>query len=67
MPVISALIVSIIVGFVGVYNASITNAAENKSRDERIAALERSREIDSEKIDKIREDVAYIRGNLFRR
>ena len=66
MPAASALIVSLAVGFISMYNSSIARAAEDKSRDGRIELLERNQANMTEKLDRIGEDVAFIRGKIGR-
>lgn len=60
----SGLACSFVLWLLAMNNLSVTRAAEDKARDSKIGAVEANQATMGEKIDKIAEDVAFIRGKL---
>ena len=66
MGIAVPLFVSILIGVFVWYTNTVANAEQDRARSEKIEAVEINQESMKAKIDKIAEDVSYIRGLLSR-
>lgn len=64
LSIVAPLFVSICIGVFVWYTNAIASAEQDKARDNKITAVETNQAAMGSKIDKIADDVAFIRGQL---